>query len=91
MSTAFPEQASPPACHGLLGRRDGKQQSRRGRPYLKVMARPQGRLDLRVDQGLVQVQGALAISLLGLAHGERGPGAALHVLGLGRHGQALAG
>lgn len=60
-------------------------------PYLEVVARPQGRLDLWVDQGLVQVQGALAVGLLGLAHREGGPRATLHVPGVGRQGQAFAG
>ena len=55
------------------------------------MAGPQRRLQLWGPGRLVQVQGALAVGLLGLAHGERGPGAALHVLGVGRQGQALAG
>ena len=60
-------------------------------PYLEVVAWPQGRLDLWVDQGLVQVQGALAVGLLSLAHRERGPGATFHVPGVWREGQAFTG
>lgn len=55
------------------------------------MTSPQGRLQVLRHHRFLQVQGGLPVSLLGLAYGERGPGAPLHELPFGGHGHALAG
>lgn len=59
--------------------------------HLQEVAGPEARLEVCGRHGLLQVERGLPVGLLGLADGERRPGAPLHELPLRRRVDALAG